>query len=415
MLSNQTKVHLVDPRSHNDRRCEIKLDNACYASDLVLVDYGFEHNRDIAGSRSHYGLIVGALSAGATLTLRSGGVVIDQARDIAPIAALKAAQTSNAGSQDINRVESLNSLGFSMDRLQKVSLDPSHVDWQNTEDGNQFIISTGTDATTVRQPHALIHLRELLPFLESVEVLNHIPDLSLTIEWNLSHDNISTSATAAVWGANASVIRPTLVATEILGVEAPKEQRIPYLRRISERLRVPAADNDVVQAQTFESKAFKGKVLKDLSIMNVPTVQPSPSRLIRQEKSVAMRQEKIQLTVNSKKFLPGDGVTSGAQKLAHVNYAASPINMVLPACFEAMAVADQLEYYGDDVSAQLTGNFSPLAVEVNQPIERLEVEYQRLGEGAAATDKLRQAMDMFLYGRVYSELQIGPMGVKVSS
>lgn len=413
MLSNQTKVHLVDPRSHNNRRCEIKLDDACYASDLVLVDYGFEHAREFAATRSHYGLIVGALSAGASLTLRSGGVVIDQARDITPMAALKAVQTSNAGSQDINRVESLNALGFSVDQLQKVSLNPSHVDWSNLNDGNQFHISTGPNAANPSEPHALIHLRELLPFLESVEVLNNIPDLSLTIEWNLAHDNVSTEANEAAWRAGASVIRPTLIATEILGVEAPKEQRIPYLRRISERLRIPAAQDGVVQAQAFESKAFKGKVLKDLAILNVPTVQPAGSRLIRQEKSLAQLDEKIQLVVNSKKFLPGDGVTSGAQKLAHVNYTASPINMVLPAILPAMGVPDELEFYGDAVSAELTGSYSPFAVEINQPIDRLEVEYQRLGD--AIINKLLEPLDMFLYGRVYSELQVTPMGVKVSS
>jgi hypothetical protein len=420
-LSNATRTVLLDPVSHNNRRCVFELPDAAYASDLVLADVGLNLDRAANAGGPVYGPLSGVLATAARVYIRSGNVVIDECRDTSEYTSYQALMAKNSHSTDVSRSEILNGAGYSKRVGGDVAPSSNLPSFHATPPGvvnytnNQLPLTTSDQSSK-----GLIHLRDYLPFLESTPVLEWIPRLNIVIEWNTNIADVALpdqdgSAPAAGAFAISSVTRPTCIAQELVGVPKPVGKRqIPYLRVISEKLVVPAvAAADEIKESAIKSQAFKGKALKDLTLMNQALAQIN-GRVPRKQASIAMRDERIQLVVNGQKYLPDEGISSGAQKMAMFQSVHAPLNVPLMGTFYGTELRSQF-FHGvaDSSSATFQGSYSVTSVDISDTIQSLEVDYRRTGFGAAHGIA---SFNLVLLGRVFSLMEIDDLGnVRISS
>ena len=399
MYSNTIKPSIVEPTSFNTRNARFNIDDNAYLSDILLGDFGMISPRLDPALSHNYGALSGVLSCGARITLRSGETVIDSCEDTSVFAPTQVLQCTNAHSQDINRKELLAGLGFSVNEDGAYTLTPSTVDWHgknvaNDRHLNQFNIPTADTGAS-----GLVHLSDYLPHLKSNAELLFYPNLRLEIEWDTDPTNYHADGAGVI---TPTPIRPFLLLQEIVGAKDPGEQKIPYLRNVIERVVVEPVALDVTQQLDLRTGAFVNKVVKDLTFVNQPSTQGAFELWPRRQRSVAQRNEILQVVVNSEPILPDRGITSGAQKASMFNDTMSPLNMPYPAaCVDS--IYDQYGNMLEDDVEDIVGNYSITCVPVNNLVNTLTIRFSRTG-GVGVHQ--RETLYMYIIGRVMSTMYI---------
>lgn len=428
-LSNSVKTWIIDPTVQNSSRCEFRLNSGYLASSLKLVDVGVYSTNIVDRSTGvFYPSILGVLAAIKKISLFSGSTMIDEVQELAAYGAVQHLRASNQQAEDLNRFELLNGLSFAQsaddngntEQVGTMTTEANHKDYvkvyleQATNafkryHNNQIQISNTDNGGA----SGMLSLNNYLEFLRSVPVLPNIPDLRLVIEWNTTAGDFYVDPDAASAITPSFVpIRPQLVYEEILNVKPEMGLvKIPYTSMIVERFVVPSVADGSTSTTSFRSGAFRNRFLKDLVLYN--QVSSNDGWLRAKERSVAQAGEKIQLVVNSRKFLPDQGINQEAMKLQYFNDAIGGLNVPL-----AAALSSSLDVTGtkhrtlDSHTSVLAHNFSVAGVLVNDVIDRLDIEYSRVG--STLEPEQTAAFNLLAFGRVNRLMEMKDGSIRLS-
>ena len=429
-LSNSVKTWIVDPTVHNSSRTEFRLNPGYLASNLKLVDVGvYSANTVNRTTGVFYPSILGCLASIKKISLFSGSTMIDEIQELPAYGAIQHLKTTNQAQEDMNRFELLNGCSFalkaddapsgSQNCVGVLTTEASHKDYVKKyfENGglyknyhNNQVQIPNTDAAGAS---GMLVLSNYLEFLRSVQVLPNIPDLRLVLEWNLTAGDyyVDGDAPSAV-SPTFLPIRPQLVYEEILGVKPTDALvKIPYMSAIVERFVVPAAADGVTVQSSFRSGAFRNRFVKDLVFFN--KVATNDGWLRAKERSLAVKNEVLQLVINAKKYLPDTGISQESMKLQYFNEAMGGLNIPLASamssCWDAANGTNRLF---DAQTAPVAHNFSVTAVMVQDVIDRLDIELSRQGS-TVETDQT-SAYDLLVFGRVNRLLELKDGIVRLS-
>lgn len=424
-LSNAIKVHILDPTVFNTRRCEFRLDDTFYSSSLKLVDVGvYSSSVDGANTGLYYPSVNGVLASIKSLTLFSGATVLDQVQELASYGAIKNLMVTNQGSEDINRFQLLNGINLAIKAGGKsLTAQASNKDYVQhyafpAGDGNarEMRHNNQTQITGQAEDGAsgYIVLSDYLEMLKTIPVLPMIPDLRLVIEWNTDAADFLNDEHAPTNPANPVYIpiRPQLMAEEILGQKpATGVVKMPFVSTIVERFAVPEAADTVTKVSSFRSGAFRSHYVKDLIFYN--KVASADSWMLRNCRSPAQKNEKIQLVLNGVKYLPDQGCDNEAAKMQYFNQTLGGLNVPLAAAMSSMydKVGDKFTVL-DDLTAPLAHNVSVGAFAINTTIDRLDIEYQRQGS-TVETDQTG-GFELLVFGHVAKLLEMQDGKIRIS-
>lgn len=427
-LSNSVKTMIIDPTVFNNSRCEFRLAPG-YLSNLKLVDVGVYSTNIVDRSTGvFYPSIMGCLAAIKKISLFSGATMIDEIQELPSYGAVQHLKTTNQAQEDLNRFELLNGCSFAiksndapLDTQQSVgalTTESQHKDYVKTylENGGLFknyhnnqVQVANTDAGAAS---GVLVLSSYLQFLATVPVLPNIPDLRLVLEFNLAAGDyyVDADASSAV-SPTFLPIRPQLMYEELLGVKAEANVDVPYQSTIVERFVVPAAADGTTVQTSFRSGAFRNRYVNDLVLFN--KVSTTDGWLRAKERSVAQKNETIQLIVNAKKYLPDQGINQESMKLAYFHDSQGGLNIPLAAamssCWDAANGTNRLF---DSQTAPLAHNMSVTGVLVQDVIDRLDIEYSRTGSTVEADQTT--AFDLLVFGKVNRRMQIQNGVVRLS-
>jgi len=427
-LSNAIKIHLIDPTVHNSQRTEFRLDTTFWASSLKLVDVGV-YSAAVNGDQTgiYYSSINGVLNSLKNITLFSGTTILDQVQELAAYGSVKNLMVSNQGSEDISRFQLLNGISLSQASggrglttmatekdyvsTYDLTLDPALATTVRKNRHNNQIQIAGVDSGV----SGMLLLSDYLEMLKSVPFLPMIPDLRLVLEWDTDvADYYKEAGTPATPGSfTVTPIRPQLFAEELLG-QAPVKglQKIPYVSTIVERFVVPVAADGTTVASSFRSGAFRQRFVKDFIFYNQTAT--ADGWMLRNNRSVAQKGEKLQVVLNGRKFLPDQGIDQEAQKMQYFNQTLGSLNLPLSAALSSTAdvVANRSNILADSVTRKLAHNMSVTAVGINDTIDRLDIEYQRVGSTLQSDQTA--SFNLLVFGHVQRLLEIMDGKVRLS-
>jgi hypothetical protein len=436
-LSNTVRTHLLDPRTHNDQRCEFRLQDGFYASSIKLIDLGV-HDSQLTGAEGvFYPTITGVMSLVKNIFLYSDTTLIDSLQNVAQYASVQALKTSNQGSTDLNRQLLLNGMGFHGRKSQPQPTPggannnpalqrPGSLQLGGNDAYNALTIGAKEAPNNQvpipsddRQQSGSVLLSQYLQFLKTVSMLPNIPNLRLVLEWDTNAASYYKDPdTAAAVNLALKVMRPTLVVDEILNVDPSEgaDYSLPYLATIVERFPVTEATSETIPTRnSFKSQAFTGKFVKDIMFFNLPSgnlANAADRWLTRETRSVAQNGEKLQLVVNNKNHLPDQGITSLAQKFHYMNEAQSQLN--LPLVSGAYGIQDTSGNVVGSTAAPLVGQYSVTAVKVGQTVNDLRIEYQRRKGDTPSSGSDGSGFTLLAFGSVAKTLTKQGDRVRVS-
>jgi len=402
-LSNSTKTLLVDPRSHNNTRTEFRLDDGVYASSIKLVDVGLTDATALSKSFV-YPTLNGVMQLIKNIYLYSDTTLIDSLQNIPQYTALQGLKTSNQGSH-LNRDLLLNGNGFTIQTVDSANARAGAL----AQDDLSQVLSAGLATANNQIPigadeeqqSGTIMISDILSFLETVQILPRIPNLRLVIEYDRTVANYFNDPADPIASPALNVIRPTLVVEQLVNEpEMPDTLEIPFMQTIVERFTVPAATTpanvSVPQRSSFKSQAFNQKFVRDITLLNSPSAVLAAAgdrNLTRLTRSVAQKNEIIQLVVNNQNHLPDTGIDSPAKKLHYFNDTDRPLN--LPLCAAMPTIKDASGNI--IVNDSLVGQYTVTAVKLGKRVDDLRIEYQRLYGDTAPS---QEAFTLLAYGKV---------------
>ena len=409
-LSNSSKVHLLDPTVQNTSRCEFRLPDGFLASSMKLIDLGVYNTNLDDTSGQYYPSILGVLAAIKKMTLYSDSVILDEIQELPAYGSVQHLRTTNQGSEDINRYELHNACNLAISRTGSYTMQPDRKDYYDQTSANvQRSLNQFQISATATGNSGSITLSDYMGFLESVTVLPKLPNLRLLIEWNITAADYYEQAGVSLKTKAYTPIRPTLVIEELIGVDQDVSNlKLPYLQNIVERFAVEATTDGATQTKSYRSGAFKNRYLKDVLFFN--KVSAADGFMLAKQRSPPMYKEKIQLVVNGRKYLPDQGNNTEAMKLQYFNDTYGPLN--LPQFAYLPGLVDASGKVLDTETEPLKNNFSVTGISIENNIERMDIEYQRVGSNVEAVQL--GAFDLLAFGRVARLLEVSNGKLRLS-
>lgn len=427
-LSNSIKVLILDPTVHNSNRTEWRLPEGFFASSLKLVDVGV-YSSQVDGNQTglYYSSINGVLNSIKNITLFSGTTVLDQVQELSAYGSVKNLMVSNQGSEDVNRFQLLNGISLTQapggrglttmsenkdyDATYSLTLDPALATvLRKNRHNNQIQLSSVDGGVS-----GMLLLSDYLEMLKTVPVLPMLPELRLVLEWNVNAADYYNDPTApdAPTSPVFTPMLPQLMIEEILNQVAPKGlQKIPYVSTMVERFVVPTAADGTTVSTTFRSGAFRERFVKDLIFYNQTAT--ADGWMLRNNRSVAQKGEKLQLVLNGRKYLPDQGIDQEAVKMQYFNQTLGSLNIPLAAALSSTAdvVAGRNNILADATTRKLAHNMSVTAVSINDVIDRLDIEYQRVGSTLASDQTA--SFNLLMFGHVQRLLEVQDGKIRLS-
>ena len=441
VFSNTLKTWLIDPTVDNSKRTEYRLPHGNLASSWKLVDVGF-YSADVTAKESgvFYPSILGVLSTIQGLAIYSGATLIDEIQELQAYGSVQHLRCNNQVSEDLSRFELLNGISVALSTGNPQLIDQNltyapgcltmnasskdYANWYDTPlDGvlevepapyhhNQFQIADQQDDAT----SGTLLLSNYLQFLESVPVLQHLPDLRLVITWNPASSNLYLDNKAVdnpSLPTNLPHIRPQLMVEEILGLPEQKGTlKIPFLSTMVERFVVPGIANAESQAVNFRSGSLRQRFVKDLLFFNKVTTDAGWCKAA--SRSPAMKNETLQLVLDGRRYLPNSGIVHPAMKLQYFNDTFGQLNLPFLAAMSSVVDKESDCFNIADTDLQvLAGQFSVTGVNMNAVVNQsLEVQVSRLG--ATSVDAAQAAQyTLLMFARVNRLLEYVPGGPSI--
>ena len=313
MLSSLVVSRQIDPRSHNNKRSEFRIDTKVYLSNPRLIDVCSSY---VAAGTIRYPTNVGVDALIKNILVYSGKTLIGDCREWSRYAGYKNAQKSNAHQWSV--------LPF-LKRTRQGTINRYQQGVNGGNAGYGFVREFLRKQTAIDNEvgdadgfRGYVRLGDFVEFFNATPHLSYIPDLRIVIEWN----NLTTADllddTAEVGVTSYTIGRPTLVLDEIVDEAAlaafKPEMKVQYLN-VEYTKQDIAANAAGTQRTAMRPKTYDGKYLKDLVVaVSVNDVNIASTGLARNT-AFAFYQEKWRLFVNGANILQQDGIDTPARKM----------------------------------------------------------------------------------------------------
>lgn len=410
-LSNTVRIELIDPYVDNARRTIFNISQYPFTNKVAILGLGVYDNQQTGNTGLFYTSINGVLDPVSSISLVQSGETIasmSQTDFLQAWCAMKIMTSSNQKSEDLDRFELLNGMNLSISsgafenwpgaanlpNAGSWTLNPRFKDYNNTWDnGRTYLHNQIKIPATSTGQCGMVFLNDFMPFFSDVAVIPAMNKLQLVIEWALDANRFYQDTNAP-----ANVVNPAythnlvqLAVQQILGNDPNEGKKITlnYREIFTESFPVPAVADGVTQTIDFRSKAFLGRQLNRIAYFN--QVNTDDGWCNRYERSPAMFGERMQIYVNGTPFLPREGITTPAQKLASYSYAWGKLNMPFAACLPTLidagnsVLSETDSENGAQASNRLVHNFSVGGEMIGALISRLSFQYTRVGNGAFGT------------------------------
>ncbi len=414
-----TRVHYIDPETDiANKKVEFRLHGQAYLNNLkVLVSThgaGGAKANDLAG-------LYGAIKH---IRLLSKGVEVDSLRFANYYMAFKNMSKTNERNSSMRGQLNKASMGFQMtNKLQ-------------FEDRN--ILAIGTVASS-DNPHAgVIYLREALPILNNVDILNTaiFPELKIVIEYNTEEDLKKMAS------ANATTSAPAiLIAEEVLDAEAiaqsAKISGVNWMAIEQDQIVLPAVSHGVVAGTTQSLKrkinGFDGKhvsrvvMFKHLFPLD-KNVTAGTSVAWGAYSSYVQNDEKINFNLNGRMMFAGAGLEEQGEKMMLLADTWGPMNLIPYGAQTSVGSdvgrgVDSLHNYGTPSRAgtdanprtsEKVGAQDVVGFAVRDRVNTLELDYTRVGL-ADTDDPKRQNESLLIrfFAEVRKQITFSKNGVRV--
>jgi hypothetical protein len=441
-----TIMKFADPISFNDRRCTFKLPNAYITSQIDLIDVGGYNAKINSDTGRYYPFGAGVTSMILNIYGRNNGVPAWTIPNLQVISTLENLRTNNQTSEDLSRFDLLTgcSLGINTVTQGLSYIDPRadyfRISGQSEHDhyvpgGFSFQLNNAFDDDT--NVTGVVRLRDYVPFLKGQSVLLPMANFTIDIEWDRRARSIVEQPNCPFkTGPNApqpeNVIkyiapnRPTMV--YYLLTEQPPAPTAPvqmtYLDYFSETITLPATGGQS-QSRSFQLKGPRGMYVQDMFIFNcvdsLDNLQTYPFNNINY--CPIQENEKIQMTINGRRFLPLDGVNTPALKafyfnktldLLNVPYASySPVVDPSGNYIDLQQLHQPEDITNDPYMHNINGGYAPAAFRVEQVFDSGQLDFERSHGHIPATN---QALKLLVYYRFQKELTyLNPDNIQFSS
>ena len=295
-------VQYIDPVTDiTNQKSEFKLDGKAWRSNLkLLVDLKVANARVYSDLPGAYGLI-------RHIRLMSRGVELDSCRNANYLMAFKNVNNANEENIGIRSKLSNAKVGFQID--EKLQFESRNV-------------STALDVASVENKgSAVLHLNNILPLLNSVEVFNTevFPELRVVIEYNTDEKLKLTNTTDA-----STSNRPLLIAEEVSDPAMINASRgfkgVQWATMETDQTIIPAQAGAGVQSVVRKINGFDGKKVDRLVMMKhlfpISTNYTGAAAIgFGAYSSYVQNLEKINFNLNGKPIFPNsDGLKDSAEK-----------------------------------------------------------------------------------------------------
>jgi len=375
------KNHILEPLYFDQNRCEFRLpENAVWSADLTLANLGCiaaADNRQFPATSGFWELI-------KNIYLYSDNIELAHLRNVSKYMGFKNMIQSNDDEYSLHSVDVGNKYGFTIQHYDKrMALE------------NATVYNNLKSASNNLEPKANLRLRDALPFLTYMRFLDgrKLNRLRVVIEWKAASDVV------LVGGGNiTSITRPNLVCNEVINEDLikqlPDKFQVVYTNIDDESFNISAiAGNSERQSINQRLRAFNKKYLARILLINDISDQTNGiinyNTQMLGNHSMAFGGERINFRLNGRKLLADRGVDSPDCKLAMCTdtwgaYVLPPSSQTQLIGAPGNAIDDRYNrevYNGLDNNAYFQASYG--GVEVNDNVQELELEYERVSNSAA--------------------------------
>lgn len=304
--SSNISTSVLNPRFHSNNRSEFRFEStdSVYLSNLRLLNVGVTVNQASVDARTSYNFAVGAPVVIRNLYLYDNNTVLDSIENFADYLSFLNYNNSNNENCDVNKSLIRHRQGFVYARA-------PNGDEQNPEPilVTEFApVNTLPNTTFTTTPKAFINLKEYMPLLGSLELLDTsvFKNLRLVIEYDLDRILVGT-------GSVTGVTAPQLVLDQVVNQEVLSGQTfkgVAYNGIERETVVLPQS----VASGKFRLSGFNGKTVVSMLVQKQPTSRPSER--YGSHCSVSLINEVDQITVNGGDLFPNGGIRSSTQRLS---------------------------------------------------------------------------------------------------
>lgn len=420
MYSNGTiKSIIIDPSHYRaNSRASFKLDGArLYKSDLKLANVGL--TIDDNTNDNVYNKLAGVGSLIKRIALLDGKTELDSCNECHRYYGFQQLLDENSGNESMNRYLIHHSQGLRTGEVLKKAI--------NVKPPAE--IATTAAAT----PQGLIDVRELLPLLRSLDMLDAsktFPNLRLEIEFETDSKLLSSDVEHVV-----TTLEPVLLCdviedpNVIAGLQKQMPSMVQWNKIEHDIFHVPAAQADntavaagVVQPVSKKVRGFDnkrvGRLLAAKAYANAD-LSKSTNAVddVGNMGSLAGYDEIFNVRINGKNVLARKGNEKAPnQRLAMVVDAYGDMASYFGSNLISIAGNDALVTDG----VKKTGRLDYFGIVVNDDIQDLQINYDRTSLATSNDDagkfqvKTNAAIDIHLYAEVAKTLSMSPNGYNVA-
>lgn len=399
MLSSLLVTRQIDPRSHNNKRTEFRLDTRVFMANPRLIDVS---SAVTSNGTPQYPWNTGTNALIKNVLVYSGNSLIGDCREWSKYAGWKLSLKDNQ--QQLGVLPKLARSRQGTINKWEVGVN-SKVGYGLVRQRLRLAAAAKNLVTDAAAYRGYIRLADFVEFFNATPYLSYIPNLRIIIEWA----DPKVSNTLYVPSGDAvtayTIGRPTLVIDEIVDEQTlsgfKPEMNVQYLN-VEYAKQDIAAVTSGSQRNALRPKTFDGKYLKDLLLQIQPTTDANLDNAAKlgsglvKNTARALFEEKWRLYVNGAGILQQDGIDSPARKMLFSKISRGAIARNL---FHYQFLADDDEYQLDWELANQSGRQAYLTVGVEDLINHLDIDLRRSFQ-TAADDNINAAANVHVFGRV---------------
>lgn len=400
------QVKTIFPVYHSSERTVFELDN----NEVYLSSFRLSNIQPKPSGGASYQPLVGCLALFKSVTLYSGAIPVEEARNVSERMAFEQLRSSNQVALDLQH-----SLTGTIWGGWKVA-DYNDEDVETIVYGNDEATAK-PDATGVITAGATVNLQSILGFLKSDPVCPAVPNMRIVIEWRTDDaHNVFRGDFAGTYSIQEPVLFVDCVRSPALLKKVKQNSfKVPYYVNEYDRVRISAAAENEVQEDTIRLSAFRGKFVNRVLVVNVPEYLASHEvTVLKKDASWAMKAEKWNIRVNGRNMFALNAVDSQQKKLSLL--ASTYGNINVPQGTQFWDLANLAESFLHDSSIDdFRGKVSYGGFVLGDRVSEMEIVYARTGEGAAeALNNYRLPFFLDVWGEVAKELSVSGNKVVVS-
>jgi hypothetical protein len=352
----------INAKYHNNRTTIIDLPKQVCLNNMRLIDVGcFRTGGDVSCS---FPSSAGVLSVISSIALQDNGEDVCRLNN----AYLWYAFMNTLGTNEVNK----------------------YINYSLAKNTNSYNMSDTETEALIGKEHtnaiptvenddgkAYVSLKKLLPFFASVGEQNLPFDLmkkpQLVIEYQ---QNLDWVFTVGAKPTSITITEPFLACDVIEDMESPKNMVLNYVSYENDRLVVPAVATDAKVLLKERYGAYNRKYINKMIVLNNVNSQALTTT---NTTSLAQRGERIQLNINGQQHLPYQGIINSTDKAVMCDTTWGQRNIGTHQYGLGMMANNNLLLADSLLDSSA---FSVFGCKVEKRIDTLELEYERVGDGA---------------------------------